>query len=122
MTSMGNPHCSTFWQELAKAPFEVLGPLLENHASFPNRTNVEFVQVLERHRVRVRFWERGVGHTFSSGTGSSAAAVAAVLNGFCESPITVETELGTLFIQWKPGEELFVTGPAEFICRGEYED
>jgi glutamate carboxypeptidase len=85
-TSMGNPHCSTFWPDVDSAPIDILGPLLERHACFPNRTNVEFVQVLDPHRLRVRFWERGVGRTLSSGTGSSAAAVAAILTGRVESP------------------------------------
>ena len=78
ITSMGNPHCSTFWPGLDDAPADVLGPLLESHSLFPNRTNVEFIQVLDRHRIRVRFWERGVGRTLASGTGSCAAAVAAI--------------------------------------------
>lgn len=120
ITSMGNPHCSTFWPDLAIVPFERLGPLIEHHPRFANRTNVEFIQVLDRHRLRVRFWERGVGATLASGTGSSAAAVASVLNGYVESPITVETELGSLLVEWSPGMELFLTGPAESICRGEY--
>jgi len=120
VSSMGNPHCSTFWPDVSCAPFEVLGPLLERHSSFPNRTNVEFVQVLDRHRLRVRFWERGVGHTFASGTGSCGASVAAILNNLAESPVMVETELGSLLVRWNPGEELHLTGPAEFICCGRY--
>jgi diaminopimelate epimerase len=120
VSSMGNPHCSTFWEDVSHAPFEALGPQLERHGSFPNRTNVEFVQVLDRHRLRVRFWERGVGHTFASGTGSCGASVAAILNNLVESPVTVETELGSLLVRWNPGEELHLTGPAEFICRGQY--
>jgi diaminopimelate epimerase len=120
ITSMGNPHCSTFWPDLDVAPFDRLGPAIENHPWFANRTNVEFIQVLNRHRLRVRFWERGVGATLASGTGSSAAAVASVLNGFVESPVTVETALGSLLVEWNPGAELFLTGPAEFICRGDY--
>jgi diaminopimelate epimerase len=120
ITSMGNPHCSTFWPEAASAPAERLGPLLENHACFPNRTNVEFVQVLDRHSLRVRFWERGVGMTLASGTGSSAAAAAAILNGLVESPVTVVTELGRLTVRWRSDEELYLTGPAEFVFKGVY--
>jgi diaminopimelate epimerase len=120
VSSMGHPHCSTFWPDVSRAPFETLGPILERHGGFPNRTNVEFVQVLDRHRLRVRFWERGVGHTFASGTGGCGASVAAILNNLAESPITIETELGSLLVRWNPGEELFLTGPAEFICRGQY--
>ena len=120
LCSMGNPHCSTFWPDLGHAPFERLGPVLEHHPCFPNRTNVEFVQVLDRHHVRVAFWERGVGPTKASGTGSSAAAVASILNGFVETPVTVHTDLGSLLVEWVPGRELFLTGPAEFVCSGEY--
>jgi len=118
--SMGNPHCSTFWQDLQHAPVDILGPKLERHAAFPNRTNVEFVQVMDRHRIRVKFWERGVGRTLASGTGGSAAAVASILNGFAESPVTIETELGNLIAVWNLEDELMLTGPAEFICKGTY--
>ena len=120
LSSMGNPHCSTFWPDVDRAPVDRLGPLLERHPCFPNRTNVEFIQVLDAHRLRVAFWERGVGRTRASGTGSSAAAVAAVLNGLAEAPIVIETGLGELLVEWSPGRELFLTGPAEFICTGDY--
>ncbi len=122
LCSMGNPHCSTFWPEVSEAPVDTIGPLLEHHELFPNGANVEFIQVLDRHRIRVRFWERGVGRTLASGTGSSAAAVAAILNDLADSPITVETELGTMSVRWKPRQELFLTGPAEFICSGDYSE
>jgi diaminopimelate epimerase len=118
--SMGNPHCSTFWQDLENAPIDVLGPQLEGHSAFPNRTNVEFIQVLDRHKILVKFWERGVGRTLASGTGGSAAAVASILNGFAESPLTVQTELGNLFVVWNQQDELLLTGSAEFICSGVY--
>jgi diaminopimelate epimerase len=119
LSSMGNPHCSTFWPDLGVAPIDILGPALEGHEIFPSRANVEFIQVLDRHRLRVRFWERGVGRTLASGTGSSAAAVASILHGFTETPVTVETEMGALVVRWRAGEQLFLTGPAEFICSGE---
>ncbi len=120
--SMGNPHCSTFWPDVAQAPLEELGPELENHSLFPNRTNVEFIEVLDCHRLRVRFWERGVGPTLCSGTGSSAAAVASILKGLAENPVRVETELGHLDVMWKEGGELFLTGPAVFVCDGDFND
>jgi diaminopimelate epimerase len=120
LTSMGNPHCSTFWPDITEAPLDRLGPAIECHPCFPNRTNVEFIQVVDRHRLKVRFWERGAGATLSSGTGSSAAAVSAILNGYVDSPVQVETALGSLLVDWHPGTELLLTGPAEFICRGEY--
>ncbi len=120
VSSMGNPHCTTFWGDLDRAPLESLGPVLENHAVFPNRTNVEFVQVLDRHRLRAAFWERGVGRTPASGTGCAASAVAAMLNGYAESPVTVESELGEMQVRWQEPEELYLTGSAEYICRGNY--
>lgn len=116
ISSMGNPHCSTFWPDLAHAPVTTLGPVLERHMLFPNRTNVEFIQVVDRHHLRVRFWERGVGPTLASGTGSSAAAVAAILTASAESPVTVEVELGTLLVEWQPPGDLYLTGPAEYVC------
>ena len=118
--SMGNPHCSTFWSDVSLAPVHTLGPELERHGAFPNRTNVEFIQVLDGHRIRVRFWERGVGPTLASGTGSSAAAVAAILNHLVASPVTVEVEGGSLLVQWQPPGELHLTGPAEYVCSIEF--
>jgi diaminopimelate epimerase len=118
--SMGNPHCSTFWHDVSRAPLERLGPALERHDGFPDRTNVEFIQVLDRHTIRARFWERGVGATLASGTGSAAAAVAAILNGFADSPVTVEVELGELRVAWQPPGGLSLAGPAEYICSIDY--
>ncbi len=119
-TSLGNPHCSVFWSDLDDAPVEKLGPLLEQHAAFPQKTNVEFAQVLDRHSIKLRFWERGVGRTLASGTGSAAAAVASMLLGYCESPVTVQTDLGSMTVTWQPGGEVRLTGPAEIICYGTY--
>ncbi len=122
ITSMGNPHCSTFWPDVTTAPVETLGPVLEGMSSFPNRTNVEFIQVIDRHRIRVRFWERGVGPTLASGTGSAAAAVASILTRRAESPVTVDVDLGRLMVRWEPPGDLFLTGPAEFICTCDLPD
>lgn len=120
LCSMGNPHCSTFWPDLDQAPFQEFGPLLEAHPGFPKHTNVEFIQILDRNRIRVRFWERGVGPTRCSGTGSSAAVVASILKGNAQSPVQVLTEMGHLDVEWEPGKDLYLTGPAELICIGEY--
>jgi len=118
VTSMGNPHCSTLvagfdWD------WQALGAEIERHPYFPRRTNVEFVHPLGPHQIEVRYWERGVGQTLSSGTGSCAAAVAAILNGRAENPVTVKTLAGDLQVRWE-NEEVFLTGPAEIICRGEF--
>ncbi|MBM3790067.1 MAG: diaminopimelate epimerase, partial [Acidobacteria bacterium] len=114
--SMGNPHCVTFWPQAADAPLASLGPQLERHHGFPKGTNVEFVEVVNRRRLRVRFWERGVGLTSSSGTGSSAAAAAAILRQAADSPLAVETDGGELTVSWNPPGEVLLTGSAEFIC------
>ena len=118
VTSMGNPHCS-----LAVDDFDwnwnALGEEIERHSFFPNRTNVEFYRVLSDHQIEVRYWERGVGVTLSSGTGSCAAAVAAILNGKVHSPVSVRTLGGDLSVRWDK-EGVFLTGPAEIICQGEF--
>ena len=117
VTSMGNPHCS-----LAVENFDwdwrACGKEIELHPFFSRRTNVEFYRVLSRHAMEVRYWERGVGETLSSGTGSCAAAVAAILNQQAESPITVQTVAGNLLVRWDP-DGVFLTGPAEITFHGE---
>ena len=118
VTSMGNPHCS-LWVEDFDWDWKALGAEIEHHPFFPNRTNVEFYRVRSEHEVEVRFWERGVGHTLSSGTGSCAAALAAILNRQAASPVRVQTLAGELAVRSEP-EGVFLTGPAEIICRGEY--
>jgi diaminopimelate epimerase len=118
VTSMGNPHCSLLVDDF-DWDWQALGAEIERHPFFPNRTNVEFCRAVSQHDVEVRFWERGVGMTLSSGTGSCAAAVAAILNQKAASPVSVKTLTGELIVRWDAGE-VFLTGPAEIICRGEY--
>ncbi len=118
IVSMGNPHCTTFWPDIEKAPVASLGPRLESHSAFPRRTNVEFVEVVNRNRLHVRFWERGVGITTASGTGSCAAAVAAMLHRFVDSRVVVETAGGELEVEWDPPGEVLLSGSAVFICSG----
>lgn len=118
--SMGNPHCVLFFDQWKGADSDLLGAQLSNHPAFPNRTNVEFVQVLSRDAIRVAFWERGVGRTFSSGTGSSGAAVASILNGYTDEVLTVYTASGKLKVDWRGRRELRLTGPAEVLYRGEF--
>jgi diaminopimelate epimerase len=118
VTSMGNPHCSLRVEDF-DSDWKALGAEIERHPFFPKRTNVEFYRVRSEHEVEVRFWERGVGQTLSSGTGSCAAAVAAMLNCDAASPVAVRTLAGELTVRSEP-EGLFLTGPAEIISRGEY--
>jgi diaminopimelate epimerase len=118
ITSMGNPHCSLAVENF-DWDWKALGAEIERHPYFPNRTNVEFYRPLSRHEIEVRFWERGVGHTLSSGTGSCGAALAAILNGLVESPVTVKTMAGDLAVR-RENDEISLTGPAEIICQGEF--
>jgi diaminopimelate epimerase len=118
VTSMGNPHCSVAVEHF-DWDWKVLGAEIEKHPYFPSRTNVEFYRPVSRHEIEVRFWERGVGPTLSSGTGSCAAAVAAMLARQAESPVTVRTLAGDLAVR-REKEEIILTGPAEIICQGEF--
>ncbi|HEV2426406.1 MAG TPA: diaminopimelate epimerase [Terriglobia bacterium] len=121
VTSMGNPHCSLFVKNFSDLDWRALGREIERHPLFPNRTNVEFVRVLSPGRIEVRFWERGVGETASSGTGSSAAAVAAVLNGLTRRKVRVRTQGHELGVDWARSGEVYLTGPARLVSSGSYE-
>jgi diaminopimelate epimerase len=118
--SMGNPHCVVFMQDWGEFDQDFLGFNLSNHPAFPNRTNVEFVHVLSLDEIRVGFWERGVGATLASGTGGCAAAVAAIVNGFTHERVVVRTPSGRLLVDWRERQEVFLTGPAEVLFRGEF--
>ena len=118
--SMGNPHCVVFMQHWGEFDQDFLGANLSNHPAFPNRTNVEFVHVLSREEIRVGFWERGVGATLASGTGGCAAAVASIVNGFTHEQVQVKTSSGRLLVDWRERQEVFLTGPAEVLFRGEF--
>jgi diaminopimelate epimerase len=120
VTSMGNPHCSIFVRDFARLDWEALGREIERHKFFPNRTNVEFVKILSSKAIEVRYWERGVGKTMSSGTGSCAATVASILNGKSGRKVRVRTLAGTLDVEWPEGGEVSLTGPAQMIAEGVY--
>jgi diaminopimelate epimerase len=120
--SMGNPHVVVFVDSTEDFPLEQVGPYFENHPCFPNRTNTEFVQVIDRGRVRMRVWERGTGETLACGTGCCATAVACVLNGLTDNAITVEVLGGALQIEWERDNDLvWMTGPATVVFSGEIE-
>jgi diaminopimelate epimerase len=122
ITSMGNPHCSIFWDDLASKDWERLGSRIETHPSFPKRTNVEFIKIKSRREIQVCFWERGVGKTMASGTGSCAAVVASVLNGYTDREVKVQTLGGDLEVCWQADNSLTLQGPARIICDGDYKD
>src|ERR687894_237880 len=95
-------------------------PPIENEPLFPHRTNVEFVHVRNDHEIRMRIWERGAGETLASGSGSCAAAVAALHKNLVGSPVTVHLDGGTVRIDWAGGTEpVYMTGPPEYVCEGE---
>ncbi len=115
--SVGNPQCALLLDRLPfEEDFRRLGSLLERHRRFPERTNVSFVRVLKRSHLKIRIWERGVGPTHSSGTGSCGAAVAAIRHGLVDSPVTVETATGKQTVEWEAGQEIRLTGTTEFIA------
>jgi diaminopimelate epimerase len=120
VTSMGNPHCSIFVPRFSSIDWRRIGAEIERLRIFPRRTNVEFVRIISREEVEVRYWERGVGETVSSGTGSCAAAVASILNGKTRRKVRVRTLAGYLEVEWPEGGEVFLTGPSEIIARGIY--
>ncbi len=118
---MGNPQCQLLVKELpSDDTFRRLGAMLERHPAFPDRTNLGFVQVEGRHRLKLRIWERGVGPTQSSGTGSAASAVAAIVNGKADSPVEVHTESGLQQVEWSPGNPVVLTGQCRYVARIEY--
>jgi diaminopimelate epimerase len=116
--SMGNPHAVLFVDDLDAAPVATLGPLLETHPAFPNKTNVEFVQVVDQWLVRQRTWERGVGETLACGTGACAVAVASQVRGFTGQELAVEVRGGRLALTWSPGNTVRMTGPAREVAHG----
>jgi diaminopimelate epimerase len=119
-TSMGNPHCSILVDDFDSLDWRRLGAKLETHPAFPERTNVEFVRVLSRHEIEVRFWERGVGETLASGTGSCGAALAAMLNDLVERTVTVKTATGKLEVEWRNDNVVTQTGEARAVYSGEW--
>jgi diaminopimelate epimerase len=120
--SMGNPHAVAFLDadELAALPLHAVGPAVERHELFPQRTNFEAAAVTSPHEATVRVWERGAGPTLACGTGACAVTVAGVLSGRLESPVAVTLPGGTLQIEWQPGGSVFMTGPTAYVCRGAW--
>ncbi len=118
--SMGNPHVVTFVDDTASLNLEKIGPSFENHELFPNRINTEFVQVLSRHEINMRVWERGSGETLACGTGTCASAVACVLNGKTDEHLTVHLLGGDLEIFYdRANDTVWMTGPASVVFDGE---
>lgn len=117
---MGNPNCCIFVDDFNSIDWRRLGPLIERHPRFPERTNVIFVRVRDRGNIEERLWERGVGETESSGTCSCAAVVSSVINGLTDRRVNVHAPGGLLPIEWREDGEVVLTGRAEVIYSGEW--
>lgn len=119
--SMGNPHAALFMADIDNLDLARIGPALENHPVFPQRANIEFVEVLARDRIRMRVWERGSGETLACGTGACAALVACALNGLTGNEADVEMRGGRLHVKWDRSQDhVFLSGPAVTVFKGEY--
>ncbi len=120
--SMGNPHAVQTVADIDTAPVEKNGALIERHPRFPKRVNAGFMQVIGRHEIRLRVFERGAGETLACGTGACAAVVSGIRRGLLTSPITVHTRGGDLSIAWAGnGSSVMMTGPAVSVFEGEIE-
>ncbi|AZE88978.1 diaminopimelate epimerase [Pseudomonas orientalis] len=115
---MGNPHCTFFVDDIATVDVEAVGPALERHPLFPAKTNVHFVQVLDRNRIRLRIWERGGGVPLGSGSCCCAAVVNGVRRGLLDDKVEVECDGGTLTVQWDGQGGVVLTGSVEPIMQG----
>lgn len=115
----GNPHCVTYVDDAMALDFPRIGPAFENHKLFPARANIEFVEVVDDHTLRVRVWERGSGETLACGTGSTAALAVTARLGKCGDEADVILRGGTLHIAWDRTQDLlYMTGPAAFVFDG----
>jgi len=122
LVSMGNPHAVQLVPDTERAPVARQGPAIERHARFPNRVNAGFMQVLDRHSIALRVYERGAGETLSCGTGACAAAVAGIARGLLDSPVAVRTRGGTLTVSWAGGDNpVWMKGPARAVFEGTFE-
>lgn len=120
--SVGNPHLVIFVDDITKVKIEEAGPKLEHHPEFPDRVNVEFAQILDDGKIRMRVWERGSGITQACGTGACATAVAAAYSGRAGRKSDIVMDGGTLTIEWKESDDrIYMTGPAVRVFDGEIE-
>ncbi len=119
VVSLGNPHAVQVVASVDDAPVDTHGPLIESHARFPQRVNAGFMQVADRHAIRLRVYERGAGETLACGTGAAASLVAAVLNGLADRSAVVQLTGGELHVHWDARDNhVYQTGPATFVFDG----
>jgi diaminopimelate epimerase len=116
---MGVPHTMVYADSVADVDVEREGSLIEKNEIFPEGTNVNFVEVINKNEIIVRTWERGAGATLACGTGCCAAAVSSVLNNKTDNKVTVHLPVGDMVIEWREGEDVFMTGPATLVFKGE---
>jgi len=122
VVSMGNPHAVQVVADVDTAPVARLGPLIESHPRFPRRVNAGFMQIVDRHAIRLRVYERGAGETLACGTGACAAVVAGIRGGLLDSPVRVTTRGGDLSVAWDgAGQPVMMTGPATTVFSAEIE-
>lgn len=120
--SMGNPHAVTFVNDIKNFKVAEYGPILENADIFPEKANIEFVEVVDKNNIKMRVWERGSGETLACGTGACSSLVASSLNGYTERKVNVQLLGGNLEIEWKPNNHVHMTGPAVTVFKGEWID
>ena len=117
--SMGNPHAVIVVKDVPSFPVQLYGPMIENHKFFPKRTNVEFIQILNRNNIRMRVWERGAGETMACGTGASASAVASALLSLTVRKVNIHLPGGKLLINWSEKDDhVYMTGDAVKVFEG----
>ncbi|WP_020653761.1 diaminopimelate epimerase [Massilia niastensis] len=122
VVSMGNPHAVQVVDDVDTAPVAQTGPAIESHARFPKRVNAGYMQVMDRHHIRLRVYERGAGETLACGTGACAAVVAGIRRGLLDSPVRVSARGGELSIAWAgEGQPVYLSGPAVTVFEGEIE-
>jgi diaminopimelate epimerase len=117
--TIGNPHCVVLKTGISAAEAKEIGPLIENEPRFPNRTNVQFMKILDRSNIQIEIWERGAGYTLASGSSSSAAAAVARRLGLCDSQITVHMPGGKIEIKIAEDFAVSMTGPVTRVAEGE---
>jgi diaminopimelate epimerase len=117
LVSVGNPHCVVFDQPVTRERCLELGPHVERHPAFPERTNVQLCEVVNRGRVRAEIWERGAGYTLASGTSASAVAAACMRRGLIDDRVTIEMPGGNLEVRRESNGNLYQTGPARRVYR-----
>ena len=119
--SMGNPHAVVFMDNIKDLDIDSIGPYFENHTCFPNRTNTEFVEVIDKNHINMRVYERGTGETLACGTGCCASVVACILNHMTDDSVYVNVLGGTIKVSWdRTKNKVYMTGPAVTVFNGEY--